>query len=78
MEIDLSNQRPHITINFENGFDDFFIIHKEVDIESLKFTREEVEEVGETQKHIVKINDLLKNIDDEQVLECEIKFQFCI
>ncbi|WP_016913154.1 NUDIX hydrolase [Mammaliicoccus vitulinus] len=45
LEIDLSNQRPHFTINFENGFDDFFIVHQEVDIESLKFPTEEVEEV---------------------------------
>ena len=43
--IEIKSMRPHITINFENGFDDIYLIEKEVDIDSLKLQYEEVQNV---------------------------------
>ncbi|MBU6113541.1 NUDIX hydrolase [Mammaliicoccus lentus] len=45
VKLDLKKQRPHLTINFEKGFDDFFIINKEIDISQLTFPTEEVDEI---------------------------------
>ena len=39
----MSNQRPHFTINYYDAFDDFFVIHEEVNIEKLSFPTEEVQ-----------------------------------
>ena len=44
-KIDLSNERPFFTINFENGFDDYYIIEKDIDIKYLKLQYEEVQSV---------------------------------
>ncbi|WP_279401419.1 NUDIX hydrolase [Piscibacillus salipiscarius] len=44
-EIDLTNQRPSLTINFDHGFDDIFIVKTNVDICSLPIPTEEVQEV---------------------------------
>lgn len=45
LEIDLKNVRPHLTINFDQGFDDVYLIEKEVDTEKLKLQYEEVQRV---------------------------------
>ncbi|SJZ95633.1 NUDIX hydrolase [Anaerorhabdus furcosa] len=45
LEIDLQNIRPHLTINFDQGFDDVYLIEKEVDTEKLKLQYEEVQRV---------------------------------
>ncbi len=45
LTIDLSKVRPHFTINFENGFDDFYLITQEVEINTLTLQPEEVREV---------------------------------
>jgi isopentenyldiphosphate isomerase len=44
-EIDLSNERPFFTINFEAGFDDYYLVEKEIDIKDLKLQYEEVQSV---------------------------------
>lgn len=44
-ELELSMQRPHFTINFENGFDDFYIIVQDVDISALTLQYEEVKAI---------------------------------
>lgn len=44
-KLDLSNSRPSLTINFSNGFDDIYLVEKEVDIDTLKLQYEEVKEV---------------------------------
>jgi isopentenyldiphosphate isomerase len=41
----LKNIRPHITINFNNGFDDVYLIEQEVDINELSLQYEEVQKV---------------------------------
>jgi isopentenyldiphosphate isomerase len=43
--IDLSNERPFFTINFEGGFDDYYLIEREVDISKLSLQYEEVQNV---------------------------------
>ena len=46
LDIDFTNERPYFTINFELGFDDYFIINNfNVDINSLKIQAEEVKAV---------------------------------
>ena len=40
--IDLSNERPFFTMNFEEGFDDFYLIERNIDISELVLQKEEV------------------------------------
>lgn len=42
-KLDLSDERPFFTINFEVGFDDYYLVEREVDIESLVLQYEEVQ-----------------------------------
>lgn len=42
LNIDFSKARPHITINFENGFDDIYLIKKDIDTNELYIQYEEV------------------------------------
>ena len=44
-QIDLSNVRPHLTINFEVGFDDYYLLEMDIDIEKLQLQYEEVQGV---------------------------------
>ena len=43
--LDLGNLRQSVTVNFDGGFDDFFIIQKDLDLSSLVLQKEEVAEV---------------------------------
>ena len=43
--IDLSNERPFFTINFERGFDDYYLVEREIDIDSLTLQYEEVQKI---------------------------------
>jgi isopentenyldiphosphate isomerase len=45
IEIDVNCKRPHLTINFEGAFDDFYIFNEDIDINSLKLQYEEVQAV---------------------------------
>jgi len=46
LDIDFTNIRPKFTFNFEHGFDDYYIIRKNIDdIDKLKLQKEEVKEV---------------------------------
>lgn len=44
-KIDLSRERPFFTINFETGFDDHYLIQREIDINDLTLQYEEVQRV---------------------------------
>lgn len=44
-KIDLAHVRPSLTVNFENGFDDFYLMEDDVDISGLKLQYEEVQQV---------------------------------
>lgn len=43
--LDLSNERPHFTINFEYGFDDYYLIERDIALEDLTLQNEEVQAV---------------------------------
>ena len=45
IKISLQNIRPHLTINFNNGFDDIYLIQKDIDIADLILQYEEVQRV---------------------------------
>ncbi len=45
LRLDLQGIRPHLTINFNHGFDDIYIIEKDVDINTLVLQPEEVQRV---------------------------------
>lgn len=42
IDIDFSDIRPRLTVNFEDGFDDFYIATKDIELESLRLQTEEV------------------------------------
>lgn len=45
LRLDFQKIRPHITINFENGFDDIYLIQKDINIAKLTLQYEEVQRV---------------------------------
>lgn len=45
LPLDLSGLRPVLTVNFAGGFDDFYIVNRDVDINTLVLQKEEVAEV---------------------------------
>ena len=45
LKLDLSDVRPDFTINFEDGFDDYYLLEQEVDLEGLRLQEEEVQAV---------------------------------
>lgn len=45
LKLDLREERPFLTVHFDKGFDDIYIIIKDVDINSLKLQYEEVARV---------------------------------
>ncbi len=56
IEHDFSNERAFMTINFDNGFDDFYFIEKELDASSVKFPDQEVQAVKwATEEEILKL-----------------------
>jgi len=42
---DFSNQRPYLTINFDNGFDDFYFLIMDLKLEEVKLQEDEVQNV---------------------------------
>lgn len=44
LKLDLSKTRPHFTINFSDGFDDWYIVKQDVDISNLTLQYEEVKQ----------------------------------
>lgn len=57
-KLELSGQRPYFTINFENGFDDFYLVEKDIDISDLSLQKEEVQAVKWASK-----DEILKMMD---------------
>lgn len=45
IDYDFSHSLPHLSITFRDGFDDIYLIEKEVDISTLRLQYEEVERV---------------------------------
>lgn len=45
LKINLSDIRPRFTMNFSEGFDDYYIVEMDVDISKLRLQKEEVQQV---------------------------------
>lgn len=45
LAVDFTETRPHLTVNFDKGFDDFFLIERNVELSELKLQPEEVQDV---------------------------------
>ena len=45
IDIDFSSIRPHLTVNFDRGFDDIYLVEKDVDVSTLELQYEEVKAV---------------------------------
>ncbi len=43
LSISLENERPLLTVNFDRGFNDFYVITKDVSLSELKLQKEEVD-----------------------------------
>lgn len=60
LKLDLQNVRPHLTVNFDGGFDDVYLIEKDdINIDQLKLQYEEVQHVK-----WAAIDEILQMIDD--------------
>ncbi|MDO4567301.1 MAG: NUDIX domain-containing protein [Oscillospiraceae bacterium] len=45
LDLDFSGCRPRLTVNFDHGFDDFYIIERDIDLGQLQLQYEEVQAV---------------------------------
>jgi len=66
LSIHLTDVRPTITIYWEHGFDDYYILTQEVDLDSLHLQYEEVQAV-----RWATLEEILKMIDDGQFIPYE-------
>ena len=53
-QVDLSNERPHLTINFDVGFDDYYILADQPDLGTLKLQYEEVKQIKWASKEEIR------------------------
>ena len=44
LHLDFSNRRPVITVNFHDGFDDFYTVEQDISLDELNLQKEEVAE----------------------------------
>ena len=66
LAIDLSHVRPSLTIHWEHGFDDFYILTQPVDLDTLHLQYEEVQAVRWASKE-----EILHLIDTGEFIPCE-------
>lgn len=55
LNYNFSNERPFLTINFENGFDDFYFLNKDLNLDDLKLQKEEVQNVKWASREEIKL-----------------------
>lgn len=63
IKYDFSNERAYLTINFDNGFDDFYLIEQEIDLKNVKFVDDEVQKVKWATK-----DEILQKIQDKEFI----------
>ena len=63
IEINLDGLRPHFTINFDQGFDDYWFIEQEIDLKDITLQPEEVVDAK-----WVKEDELIKLLKDGQFI----------
>jgi len=66
LAIDLSDDRPTITLHWEHGFDDYYVLTQAVDLNALKLQYEEVQQVRWASKE-----EILQMIDDGSFIPYE-------
>lgn len=54
IKIDLQGVRPNFTINFDQGFDDVYLVEKEINIDDLKLQYEEVQDAKWASREEIK------------------------
>lgn len=63
-KVDFADERPFFTVHFEVGFDDFYLIEREVDPETLVLQHEEVQHVKwATKDEVMRLVDEGRFID---------------
>ena len=63
IDYDFSGMRPVLTVNFKAGFDDMYVINKDLDLDDLKLQYEEVQAVKWANK-----DEILKMIDEDSFI----------
>mgnify|MGYP001082129232 CR=1 FL=1 len=74
IDIDFKNIRPILTANFHLGFDDFYLINKDIDLSTLVLQKEEVSDAK-----WASLDEVIKLIKDENFVrykESFIRFLF--
>ena len=59
LKVNLHDTRPHLTINFDHGFNDVYLINMDIDVSELKLQYEEVQQVK-----WATIDEIFEKIDD--------------
>ena len=66
LELDLQDERPTMTTTFDGGFDDYYVLTRDVDLSTLHLQYEEVQTVRWAEKE-----EILRMIDDGQFISYE-------
>ncbi len=66
LSLDLKNVRPSLTLHWENGFDDYYILTRDIDLRTLHLQYEEVQAVRWAEKE-----DIFRMIDSEEFIPYE-------
>ena len=66
LEIDLTDVRPTMTIHFEHGFDDYYVLTQQLDLKTLRLQPEEVQAVRWATRE-----EVLQMIDDGRFIPYE-------
>ena len=66
LTVDLSNERPTLTLYWEHGFDDYYVLTRAVDLNALQLQYEEVQQVRWASKE-----EILQMIDDGSFIPYE-------
>lgn len=64
IKIDFSNSRPVLTSNFKTGFDDYFVVNKDIKLEELTLQIEEVKDAK-----WANLDEILRMIDNKTFIE---------
>lgn len=66
LPLDLSDIRPTLTIHWENGFDDYYVLTRDVDLQTLHLQQEEVQAV-----RWAGLEEILRMIDSGEFIPYE-------
>lgn len=69
LDLSFENIRPNLTVNFDNGFDDFYLINRDIDLASLTLQAEEVQAV-----RWASLDEIFTMIDDGSFIPFFISF----